>query len=331
MSLINNIKAQNRFAKKMKEIRKQNQDFINDSSVSPKIGYIIDYKFLYFDKFQVVSTKIKHEAILSKLNCIVITNQRDYNRYINDLDVLISAEPGWAAPFLKLGKNIILSYMGKSDPHKTPHDYFDYFKKSKFDFLISPYFYPSLYYFKEISKNQIHHSPWALPLNFFDNVEIMNKNQKYLLNHGAYGHDLYKTRNYCNQFDFVTFKHFSGSENMVIKGKAYLDWLAGYDAAISATSIEKHWRYTVAKYMEIPASGALLFAQETDDLELLGFKDKKNCVIFNENNFEMKAHDYFKNQEEYLEIRKAGYKLIKEKHTIDKRVIDLQKHIMEHI
>ena len=85
------------------------------------------------------------------------------------------------------------------------------------------------------------------------------------------------------------------------------------------------------KYFETVAAGALLIGQYCQDLELLGFQDGYNCIIFNKENFKKKVKKYLINKKSYLEIRKQGIRLIKERHTIEKRVDDLKDHLYKQI
>lgn len=314
-----------------KQLKISNEAILDNSKIQPKIGYIVEYRNIIKKRFTVISTPVMHDKIINDLNCIVITNQKDYDRYRSSLDVIISTEPGWSAPFLELDLNNILGYMKKSDPHKNPDKFYNYFNKSKFDFMMVPYFYPTLYYFKELTKYQLFYQPWSVPESYFSDIKITNHDQDYILLFGAFNHEIYKTRNWCRNFDFVNFKHYSGVENKKLFGNPYIEWLSQYNAAIAATSVEKQWRYTVAKYFEIVAAGALLFAQETDDMEMLGFKDYNNCLIFNEQNFERKAKKYLVDTDAYTSIRKNGFSFIKNNHTTEIRIKELKNHILSNL
>jgi spore maturation protein CgeB len=85
------------------------------------------------------------------------------------------------------------------------------------------------------------------------------------------------------------------------------------------------------KYFEIPATGALLFAQETDDLNRLGFKDMDNCVVFNRRNFVKKVQDYLAAPERYLTIRERGKELIGTTHSLSVRLDLLEEHVLEQL
>jgi hypothetical protein len=104
-------------------------------------------------------------------------------------------------------------------------------------------------------------------------------------------------------------------------GKLYFDEINKYIASVSTCSI---LNYIVAKYFEIPASGALLFAYVEpviDDLTKYGFKDMVNMIVFNNDNLIQKIEYILDpiNKDEIDKIRLNGYNLILKKHTHNTR------------
>lgn len=78
--------------------------------------------------------------------------------------------------------------------------------------------------------------------------------------------------------------------------------------------------YTVCKYFEIAYTGSLLLCDPThDDLSILGFIDMDTCIIY-KNRDEIKAEIEWvldpKNRVKVDEIRKAGFELIRNRHTV---------------
>ncbi len=128
-------------------------------------------------------------------------------------------------------------------------------------------------------------------------------------------------------FPFVESAENSGVENKMMTDEEYFIWLSKLDAAIAAGSLDKKYRLTLPKYFEILSAGSLLFAQETDDLYLLGFKDNENCIVFNRENFELKVRNYLKNPLQYLRLREKGKNLIIERHTQSKRLEEFDIHL----
>ncbi len=102
-------------------------------------------------------------------------------------------------------------------------------------------------------------------------------------------------------------------------GKKYLDHLNKYVASV-ATCGSNRFNYIVAKYFEIPASGALLFAYTKpikNLLEKYGFKDGVNMISFDKTNIAERIEYILnpKNKSKINKIRLNGYNLIKRRHT----------------
>lgn len=108
-------------------------------------------------------------------------------------------------------------------------------------------------------------------------------------------------------------------------GQGYAAKINSYRAAFTDSS---HYRYVVAKYFEIPATGALLMADDSVSAQLheLGMIEHKNYLPVSSNNIEEKIEYVLneQNHQELDEIRKRGQELIRERHkTSDRaRMID---------
>ena len=103
-------------------------------------------------------------------------------------------------------------------------------------------------------------------------------------------------------------------------GRAYANKINSYRAAFTDSLIH---RYVVAKYFEIPATGALLFADHAvrGPLEELGFIENRHYLSVSKENLEEKV-DYVldkRNHEELDEIRKSGQALVWDRHKTSDR------------
>lgn len=103
-------------------------------------------------------------------------------------------------------------------------------------------------------------------------------------------------------------------------GGAYARGINSYRAAFTDSLI---YRYVVAKYFEIPATGALLFADDAvrGPLRELGFIENRHYLSVSKENLEEKV-DYVldkRNHEELDEIRKSGQALVWERHKTSDR------------
>lgn len=117
-------------------------------------------------------------------------------------------------------------------------------------------------------------------------------------------------------------------------GKSYLNKINEYIASVS-TCASQQYNYVLAKYFEIPATGALLFAYTDpviEDLTDYGFIDMVNMISFNYDNLTQKIQYILdaNNRDEIDKIRLNGYNLVLERHTHDIRFnIEFDKFINE--
>lgn len=312
--------------------KKRNVDILSNSEIYPKIGFVLDLGFHLSNRWVVAVTPYRMNAIIKELNCIIIQNQKDYERYKDDLNVIISTAVGWSAPYIKYEKRKPdLKYIIIGDPHHKADEKQRYFIENDFSYVLAHYYNPTIFHFRHIPKEKILHFSWSIPDEFINRKEIKMHNQDYILLFGATNDEAYETRIWCKNFNFVKSVSYSGVENKVMIGRAYFDWLQQFDAATAAGSLNPRYRLVMPKYFEIASVGSLLFAQEAEDLELLDFKDNENCIVFNNENFEEKARAYLNNKEAYLNIREAGRNLILEQHTLSKRIGWLKRHIMDNL
>jgi glycosyl transferase family 1 len=103
-------------------------------------------------------------------------------------------------------------------------------------------------------------------------------------------------------------------------GGGYARMINRYRAAFTDSLI---FKYVVAKYFEIPATGALLFADDAvrAPLRALGFVENRNYLPVSKEDLEEKVEYVLdeRNHEELDEIRRNGQKLVWERHkTVDR-------------
>jgi len=111
----------------------------------------------------------------------------------------------------------------------------------------------------------------------------------------------------------------------VHKGDAYARLLHSYFCCVATSSV---FNYVLAKHCEIPATGSLLLANETNDSKKAGFIPNKHYVPITKSNvFETITH-CLENPTEYEYIRKEGMKFVRENHSVDNRM-DMFKKIFE--
>ena len=215
------------------------------------------------------------------------------------------------------------------DIHKNEHlkheNYYENFKK-----IFVCYREPFLEKYPEISEDKV---VWV-PHGFTDDhyLKFNNKPLNRVLVSGMKGL-LYPLRKYLitkapTNKDTIAYVHhpkyrkfdYENTQGLKI-GSNYGKMLNSYVCCFTDCS---SLNYVLAKYFEIPASGSLLLGEETkyNDLEKLGFIDNVNYIKCNMQNIDMKIEWILNpvNNAEIERIRKAGQKLVLEKHHIKNRV-----------
>jgi len=299
-----------------------------------RLGLVLNKDFHEKNQWCSATTFYLVEAIKSRFEYVYIQSQSDYEENLGSVDILISMEPGWASPVLELTRTSglreklsgIPSYIFYSDPHSGKWRE-DYFLNNGLDYVLTFYNGPIRYHFRKIPPNKLVHFPWSVPDQWVGNSPIRFNGQSKICCFGGSKSDAYVVRNWCRTFDFVESFANSGVENKIMTDDEYIDWLSQKDAAIAAGSDSVKYRLTVPKYFEIPAAGCLVFAQHTDDLGLLGFKHNENCIIFDRSNFKELAKEYLAHPQDYLNMRRGGRELIRERHTVSRRMDFLERHI----
>jgi len=89
----------------------------------------------------------------------------------------------------------------------------------------------------------------------------------------------------------------------------YPKFLNSYFCAIATGAVSS---VVVAKYLEIPAAGTLLLAEEINDLVLLGLKANVHYVPITRETVVEKIRSVLKNPERYIEMRDRATKLVRE-------------------
>jgi len=134
---------------------------------------------------------------------------------------------------------------------------------------------------------------------------------------GSRNKDVYDFREYivCSTFKHVDYK------SPIFKGDAYSNLLHSYFCSIATASI---FNYVLAKYFEIPATGSLLLAQETQDLKISGLIPYKHYIPITNDDVFKKIDECIKHPDDYNIIRKAGMEFVRRNHSVVNRVDQLE-------
>jgi hypothetical protein len=297
-----------------------------------RIGLIMHPKRFILNQFTSATTPYLIRGIVQRFTCELITSQEDYDGLYDRVDALLSLEPQFASPVLSWKRGFLrrrkpkLSYVLCSDPHLLQWRE-RYFLENGISHMLALYLAPTEFHFREIPRERIVHFPWCVPDQFISSGTVVDHGQDSLCCFGGANSAAYELRNWCRGFPFVNARLNSGVENKQFTDEEYYLWLQGFDAAIAAGSEDPVYRLTTPKYFEIPAAGALLFAQETGDLDALGFRHRENCIVFTRDTFEELAREYLEHPDRYTGIRAKGRDLIRERHSLTARLDSLEKHI----
>lgn len=104
----------------------------------------------------------------------------------------------------------------------------------------------------------------------------------------------------------------------------YIKMLNTYLCALTGSTFRKH---LLGKYFEIPGSGSLLIADRTKDSDLAGFVPGENFIDVSQENVVDVIKAVCRNPSKYWDIRRRGWEFIRNEHTLEKRFMDLKKHL----
>lgn len=109
-------------------------------------------------------------------------------------------------------------------------------------------------------------------------------------------------------------------------GRAYAETINKHRAGFTDSGVHK---YVVAKYFEIPATGALLLADDSvsGPLKALGFIENKHYVPVSTENLEERIQYVLdeRNHEELDDIRRRGQELVLERHKASDRAREIDR------
>jgi len=139
----------------------------------------------------------------------------------------------------------------------------------------------------------------------------LRQQMRALYEHGSYPIAYHQHPGYYTGYDY---------ESDPRVGGGYAQTINAYRAAFADSLI---YRYVVAKYFEIPATGALLFADDAvrEPLRQLGFIENRHYLPVSKENLEERILYILdeRNHEELDEIRRSGQELVWERHKTSDR------------
>jgi len=293
-----------------------------------RVALVIDPAFYLQQRAVCALTPPLIEAFIQRFDAHLVGDQQTYNRLAPDMDLIFSFPPPWSAPWLKWrvgplrrrtpdAQTVLLI----SDPHGA-RKLADYALREGIKTVAGYYDAPTRHHLPMLSELGFVHLPWAIPDAWIKDGPIAFHNQDKVALFGGSRSPAYDLRNWCRRQPGVSSYANSGCEQKVMSDRDFFHWLGGFDAIVAAGSDDPRFKLTTPKYFEIAAAGALLFAQETDDLAGLGFEHGVNCVTFTRATFRQRVEEYLSTRDDprWIEMREAGRALVRTRHTISVRV-----------
>lgn len=293
-----------------------------EKNKNSQYAFILHWNQYVKDELGIAQVPFFVDAFIEKFDPIIIGSQKSYEHHKEQLEYIFSYTPGGRAPMIEFDieqDHTICAQLG--DPHSDVTRREEYIIRNDVDYVLTQYYAPFKRHFSRLDEYELIHFPWAMPEEFIVDPDSITPGEAELVVLGDTGgaRSPYETREWCSEFPFVKDPHRDVFENKTYSGGEYYEWLRNFEAVVAANSLADDFRYVTSKFFEIPAAGALLFAQYSEDLERLGFTDE-NCIIFDKENFEDEARAYLESPEKYLSVRREGAKLIGHRHTISDRI-----------
>jgi hypothetical protein len=298
-----------------------------------RLGLILDPEFVLLQRSVVATTPSLIRGLCRAFDTRIIHDQATFDARSPEVDVLVSLEPGWAAPVLDWRRDqrrhlAPPAYVMMSDPHQGAWRQ-EYVRDQGIEHVLALYWAPTLRHFAADLHPRLVHFPWTVPDRWFSDAPVRWRGSATLTVFGAADDPAYELRNWCRTQPGVESSLASGVENRVYEEQDYFDWLQGFDAVVVAGSEAAAYRLTTPKFFEAAAAGCLVFAQHTDDLERLGFVDGVHCLTFTRDTFAAVTRPYLEDPSHprWTTIRDAGRRLVRERHSLSRRLADLAAHM----
>jgi len=117
-------------------------------------------------------------------------------------------------------------------------------------------------------------------------------------------------------------------ETAPVYGDEYAKRLNAYFCGVTCSS--KH-HYTVAKYMQIPAAGSLLLADQTPDSDEAGFIPHKHYVPITADTVVAQIKGVLNNPAKYENVRRRGMKFVRTNHSVKNRFEQFKEIIQQEL
>jgi len=221
---------------------------------------------------------------------------------------------------IKKPRGILLEDLHGERPQEASEKILEY----GIDFVFYRYALP----FKRDYPNLISNStcfwlPHSVDTAFFKDRGVRDKDVLFVGRGGENGRWVYPYRYdiFQNLKDAAYFIHIprpgDDETNPWPVGEEYAKVLSSAKICVTGGS---RFNYPILKYIELPASGALLISNWFEELEMLGFNSGKNMVALDfEKDLKEQVETWLNNDLERIQVAEEGRKLIEERHSVEVR------------
>jgi len=218
---------------------------------------------------------------------------------------------------LPKNKKLIIYNTDIHGNNETKNNYKNMMRRA--DLILCPYDYA----FRKDYSEFIHKYQWfphfVVPHSFSD----INKNpiMKCLVS-GCIDKNFYPLRHFAlsqNNKHIEFLKHPGYTKIDINKSKVGIDYYKTLRTYFCCLTTSSKFDYVVRKYFEIPATGSLLLANETPDLDKLGFRKNIHYIEISKHNLFSKLDEVLKNPNDFDKIRNSAMRFILENHSIKNR------------
>lgn len=304
---------------------------VSNGNKNSDIALAINWGCHKLNHWPVAEYKFFVDTFIDLHDPVIIPNQRTYDKVKNDVKSILTIETdSYMSPDIdydiSINHNILLI---AGHPHPKGEDFKNHIYEQNVDYILSRYYHPMKIHFPEIKDEKIVHYPWAVPEEYIiSDDDITSHRQEKISIFGRTSESpMYKDREQLRDRPSVANVRSIGTSrnsSKPLSDEEYYRWIRNFDAVIAAGAFEPQYQYTFARYFEVPAAGSLLFAQYCEDLDRLGF-DENNCVTFDSiDDFDSKAEAYLSDPVEYIDRRKQGAQLIRDRHTVRDRISTIE-------
>lgn len=258
-------------------------------------------------------------------------NQKNFIDTQNKIIILFFTYDGYDFSNLKNNENIKIIYK-LDDLYPKKNVRINCINNS--DLVFGPYQYLYNKVYPILNNKKTLKIPYSAVNLFFENIKFNENPLRKVFTSGAMNKNIYPFRYYIQNninlrknIDILKHPGYKKKSHNCIH-KNYYKKLNDYICCFVDASA---YKYVLLKVYEICSVGSLLLVCDSikDELNELGFINNINCILCNKNNIQEKIEYILdiNNNDEIINIRKMGMKLVRNNHTTKNRAFLFDEYI----